>query len=76
MNAVTLEEIHLNPGIIDRMLRQRKSVEILDRGKIAGMLVPASGLTRRSERGFPISKGVERFGAADVAYIEQENELR
>lgn len=73
MHAVTLEEIHRDPAILDRALKARETVEIRDHGKLAGTLVPAADEGfRRSGRGFPISKGRASFGAADVARLERE----
>jgi len=73
MQSVTLEEIHRDPAVLDRALRQQAPVEILDGGKVAGTLVPAvTGFARFSERGFPISKGLAAFGSEDVARIESE----
>jgi hypothetical protein len=76
MNSVTLEDIHRDPGVLDRALEQREPVEILNHGKVAGTLVPArSDDLRFSERGFPISKGLTHFGSADVARMEGEADL-
>jgi hypothetical protein len=73
MQSVSLEDIHRDPAVLDRALEQRELVEILDHGKVAGTLVPALARAARfSERGFPISKGLAPFGAADVARIEDE----
>jgi len=73
MHSVTLEEIHRDPGVVDRALGQHEPIEILDRGKVAGTLVPAAaGPVRSTERGFPISKGLAPFGSGDVARIEGE----
>ena len=73
MHSVSLEDIHRDPAVLDRALEQREPVEILDRGKVAGTLVPALAREAHlSERGFPISKGLAPFGTADVARIEGE----
>lgn len=73
MHSVALEDIHRDPAVLDRALKQQEPVEILDRGRVAGTLVPAvAGLARSSERGFPISKGLAPFGSGDVARIEGE----
>src|SRR5580698_2901013 len=54
MHTVTLKEIHRDPAILDRALQQHEPVEIVDQGKIAGTLVPATAAVgmRRSQRGF------------------------
>jgi len=73
MHSVTLEDIHRDPAVLDRVLEQREPVEILNNGKLAGTLVPAlADATRFSERGFPISRGLTHFGSADVARMEAE----
>lgn len=77
MHSVTLEEIHRDPAVLDRALEQSEPVEILDHGKVAGTLVPAvARLTRFSERGFPISRGLAAFGMAEVERIEGEADLQ
>jgi hypothetical protein len=73
MRSVTLDEIHRDPGVLDRALELNEVIEIRDQGKLAGTLVPAAaGTTRYSERGFPISRGLAPFGNADVARFEDE----
>lgn len=78
MHAITLEEIHRDPAVLDRALEQREPVEILDGGKIAGTVAPAAagGVARRSRRGFPISKGLTAFASGEVARIERETDPR
>jgi hypothetical protein len=73
MHSLTLQDIHRDPAVLDRALEQREPVEILDDGKVAGTLVPAAaGALRFSERGFPISRGLLPFGAADVAAVDAD----
>jgi hypothetical protein len=77
MHSVSLEEIHRDPAVLDRALEQIGPIQILDHGKVAGTLAPAAArVTRFSQRGFPISRGMAPFGIAEVERIEEEADLR
>jgi hypothetical protein len=65
MRSVTLEEIHRDPAVPNRALEKSNPVEILNRGKVAGTLIPpVTRVARFSAGGFPISKGPAPFGTA------------
>ena len=75
VKTVTLEEIHRDPTILDRAIERRESLEIVAKGKVAGVFLHTES-EGRSRRGFPISKGRAVFGADRVAEIEREADLR
>ena len=47
---VTLQEIHLNPGILDRAIAAKENLEITSQGKPAATLVPAVANSRDEAR--------------------------
>jgi hypothetical protein len=75
VQTVTLEEIHRDPAILDRAIERCESLEIVAKGKVAGVFLHTESESR-SRRGFPISKGRAVFGADRVAEIEREADLR
>jgi hypothetical protein len=48
--TATLQEIHLNPEILDRAIAAKENLDITSEGKTAATLVPVSGFSREDAR--------------------------
>ena len=59
--TATLEEIHRDPEILDRAIARRERLEIVARGEVTAMLLPAPTLSVEAAR-LAMS---ERFAAPD-----------
>jgi len=59
--TATLDEIHLDPSILDKAIAQRESLDIFDDGRVAATLVPKSKASVDEARRIM----TERFAAPD-----------
>jgi hypothetical protein len=59
--TATLDEIHLDPRILDKAIARRESLDIIDEGRVAATLVPVSKVSVDDARRIM----TERFAAPD-----------